>query len=156
MRSSSDKGNWGVDVDSYYMGLALKEAEEAYGAGEVPVGAVVVGGGRVLSRAHNMVERLGDVTAHAEILALTQASAQLRTKYLEGCVLYVTLEPCPMCAGALYHSRVSVLCYGAGDERMGYGRHAPSLLHPRCEVRGGVRSVECGELLRAFFASRRG
>lgn len=124
--------------------------------GEVPVGAVVVCGGRVIARAHNGVERLNDVTAHAEMLAVTMASGRLGGKYLNECTLYVTLEPCTMCAGALAWAQLGALVVGASDPHRGYSRLEPGVLHPRTEVVTGVLAEECGELVRDFFAKKRG
>ncbi len=114
-----------------YMRLALEEAEQAYEEGEIPIGAVVVCAGRVIARAHNSVERLGDPTAHAELLAITSATEALGGKYLQGCTLYVTIEPCTMCAGALFWSRVERIVYGAGEPKFGYLLHAPKLFPRR-------------------------
>ncbi len=141
--------------DTHFMREALKEAQQAYEAGEVPVGAVVVCEGRILARAHNQTERLGDVTAHAEVLALTAAATHLGSKYLDTCTLYVTLEPCVMCAGALAWAQLGRLVYGAADERRGFMRFGKELLHPRTRIEYGVLHEECAALLRAFFAERR-
>lgn len=137
------------------MRLALAEAARAMQAGEIPVGAVVVCRGRILSRAHNLTETLRDVTAHAEMQALTAAANTLGGKYLTDCTLYVTVEPCAMCAGATGWAQVSRVVYGAPDEKRGYTRLAPSALHPRATVTAGVLAEECSRLMRDFFAARR-
>lgn len=141
--------------DERYMRLALAEAGQAMQAGEIPVGAVVVCRGRILSRAHNLTETLRDVTAHAEMQALTAAANTLGGKYLTDCTLYVTVEPCAMCAGATGWAQVSRVVYGAPDEKRGYTRFAPNALHPRATVTAGVLAEECSRLMREFFAARR-
>lgn len=141
--------------DIIYMKQALAEAGEAYRQGEVPIGAVVACGGRVIARAHNLTELLHDVTAHAEMQAVTAAAEHLGGKYLTGCTLYVTVEPCVMCAGALGWSQVSRIVYGAADEKRGYSRYAPQALHPRTVVTGGVLEEECKALMRQFFQAKR-
>ena len=137
------------------MNMALREAEAAYAAGEIPVGAVIVSQHQVIARAHNQTELLKDVTAHAEIIATTAAANGLHNKYLNDCTLYVTLEPCPMCAGALAWAQLGRLVYGAADEKRGYARHQPKLLHPKTTVLAGVMEFECAELLRRFFLEKR-
>ncbi len=141
--------------DEYFMREALKEARLAMEEDEVPIGAVVVAGNRVIARAHNQTERLLDVTAHAEILALTAASQFLAAKYLDTCTLYVTIEPCVMCAGALAWSQLSRLVIGASDPKRGYARCQPSLLHPKTQVATGVLADECSRFVLDFFASKR-
>lgn len=141
--------------DAYFMRQALAEARRAAAAGEVPCGAVVVAGDRIIARGHNQTERLNDVTAHAEIIALTAASNYLGDKYLHDCTLYVTLEPCPMCAGALGWSQISRIVYGASDDKRGFMRFGRELLHPKTKLEFGVLHEECAVLLRAFFAGRR-
>lgn len=138
-----------------YMKKALEEARQAYAEGEIPVGAVVVCGDRVIARAHNLTETLTDVTAHAEMQAITAAANALGGKYLGDCTLYVTLEPCVMCAGAIGWAQVGRLVYGATDDKRGYHRLAPQVLHPRTEVVEGVMADECAELVKAFFRERR-
>lgn len=138
-------------MDEQMMCLALKEAERAYEEGEVPVGAVVVCEGRVIARAHNQTERLGDVTAHAEMLAITSAANLLGGKYLTNCTLYVSVEPCVMCAGALGWAQVGRVVYGATDEKRGYHLFAPQAMHVRTEVVAGVLEEECAELMKSFF-----
>lgn len=141
--------------DIRYMKMALAEAEQAYVEGEVPVGAVVVCKGRVVARAHNLTETLTDVTAHAEMQAVTAAANCLGGKYLNECVLYVTVEPCVMCAGALGWAQLGRLVYGASDEKRGFRRYAPQALHPKAQVTEGVMAVECAALMKRFFSERR-
>lgn len=141
--------------DEYFMREALKEARKAFDIDEVPVGAVVVCGERIIARAHNLTERLHDVTAHAEMQAFTAASEYLGGKYLDECSLYVTLEPCIMCAGAAYWTRIGRLVYGTDDEKRGFTLASGSLLHPKTMVAGGIMQDECAELLRSFFENKR-
>ena len=141
--------------DIRYMRMALDEASRAYDEGEVPVGAVVVCGGRIIARAHNLTETLTDVTAHAEMQAITAAANHLGGKYLTGCTLYVTVEPCIMCAGALGWSQISRVVYGTADDKRGFRRYASQALHPKTEVVEGVLADECATLMRDFFADRR-
>ena len=141
--------------DIRYMRMALDEATRAYDEGEVPVGAVVVCGGRIIARAHNLTETLTDVTAHAEMQAITAAANHLGGKYLTGCTLYVTVEPCIMCAGALGWSQISRVVYGAADDKRGFRRFAPQALHSKTELVEGVLADECATLMRDFFADRR-
>ena len=141
--------------DTYFMREALKEAEKALEKDEVPVGAVVVCGERIIARAHNLTEQLNDVTAHAEMQAFTAASEYLGGKFLEECTLYVTLEPCVMCAGAAYWTRMSRLVYGAADEKRGYSLTGQHLLHPKTLVTTGVLQDECKAILKTFFSSKR-
>lgn len=146
-------------TDEDYMRQALDQARRAADAGEVPVGAVIVAGGQIIARAHNLCERLRDFTAHAEMQAFTAASEFLGGKFLDQCTLYVTLEPCPMCAGAAYWTRVGRIVYGARDDKRGglgfHGKREEGLLHPKTELVGGVLEGECAELLTTFFRSRR-
>lgn len=137
------------------MQQAYAEALAAFDENEIPVGAVVVCNGRVIASAHNQTERLGDVTAHAEMLALTAAADELGSKYLDECSLYVTLEPCVMCAGAVGWSQLGRLVYGAGDDKRGYTTFSPSPLHPKTEVVAGVMAQECEELMKSFFKKKR-
>ena len=137
------------------MRKALQEAELAYEEGEIPIGAVIVCQDRVISRAHNLTETLHDVTAHAEMQAITAAATQLGGKYLKDCTLYVTVEPCVMCAGALGWSQMSRVVYGASDEKRGYEKYAPHAMHPKCEVTRGVLEEECRSLMQKFFQERR-
>ena len=142
-------------TDEQFMKMALKEAEAARSADEIPIGAVIACKGRIIARAHNLTETLNDVTAHAEMQAITAAANQLGGKYLQDCTLYVTVEPCPMCAGALGWSQISRIVYGAPDEKRGYSRFAPKALHPRTEVTSGVMAEECVELMQRFFREKR-
>lgn len=137
------------------MAEALREAENAFEEGEVPVGAVVVCRGRVIAHAHNLTETLGDVTAHAEMQAITMAADYLGGKYLDDCTLYVTVEPCPMCAAALGWAQLGRLVYGAADPKRGYHLFTPSLLHPKTETLSGICSGECSALISDFFKERR-
>lgn len=141
--------------DELYMREALKEAEAARSDSEVPIGAVVVAKGRIIGRGHNMTERLHDPTAHAEMIALTAATEALGGKYLQDCTLYVTVEPCPMCAAAINWAQVSRIVYGAADPKRGYSMFSPSLLHPKTEVTAGVLSETCGKLMLDFFKEKR-
>ncbi len=144
-----------LQTDEKYMRLAIIEAQKAFDSDEVPIGAVIVAGGRVIARGHNLVETLTDVTAHAEMQALTAAASALGGKYLQNCTLYVTVEPCVMCAGALAWSQISRVVYGAADAKRGYSRFGDRLLHPRTEVTGGVLATECEKLMTDFFAKLR-
>ena len=141
--------------DTYFMKQALNEAREAARRGEVPVGAVVVCRDRIIARGHNLPEMLVDVTAHAEMQAITAAASSLGGKYLTDCTLYVTVEPCVMCAGAIGWSQLGRLVYGAPDEKRGYRRYAPQALHPKTEVVSGVMQEECAALMKQFFQARR-
>lgn len=140
--------------DSYFMKKALQEAEIAYDKGEIPVGVVIVVDNRIIARAHNLTEALNDVTAHAEMQAITAAANFLGGKYLTGCTVYVTLEPCQMCAGALYWSQASRMVYGAKDEERGYAAMGAKL-HPKTKIKGGVMAQEASDLLKRFFAEKR-
>lgn len=144
-------------TDEQYMQQALKEAQKAFDAGEVPVGAIIVMNDRIIARAHNQVELLNDSTAHAEILALTTAYNFLGSKYLPDATLYVTLEPCLMCCGALYWSKVGKIVYGASDEKNGYSRctGANNPFHPKTELTGGILQEDCARLMKDFFKARR-
>ncbi|MBD5270070.1 MAG: nucleoside deaminase [Muribaculaceae bacterium] len=151
-----------IDRDTYFMRMALMQAEQAAAEGEIPVGAVIVCGDRVLAKCHNQTETLNDVTAHAEMLAITAAADALGGKYLPQCTLYVTVEPCPMCAGALGWSQIGRIVYGAPDVKRGYmsvfGMDNPlarSPLHPRTVVESGLLADEAAELMRSFFRARR-
>jgi tRNA(adenine34) deaminase len=141
--------------DHYFMKEALKEAQKAALADEVPVGAVLVANQRIIARAHNQTEQLTDVTAHAEILAITSACNHLGAKYLPDCTLYVTLEPCVMCAGALQWAQLGKLVYGAADEKKGFMRYGKELLHPKTTVAYGIMEEESAELLKKFFREKR-
>ena len=141
--------------DKFYMKQALVEANEAYQKGEIPIGAVVVCRDKIIAKSHNLTELLHDVTAHAEMQAITAAAEHLGGKYLTDCTLYVTIEPCVMCAGALGWSQISRIVYGASDEKRGYCRYAPKALHPRTEVTAGIMAEECAELMQRFFQEKR-
>jgi tRNA(adenine34) deaminase len=141
--------------DEYFMREALKEAEKAFEKDEVPVGAVVVCGETIIARAHNLTEQLNDVTAHAEMQAFTASSEFLGSKFLDECTLYVTLEPCVMCAGAAFWTRISRLVYGAADEKRGYSLSGQDLLHPKTLVTTGVLQDECKAILKTFFQAKR-
>ena len=158
-----------IKEDERFMRLALGEAEQAKDLDEVPVGAVIVSGGAVIARGHNLCERLNDFTAHAEMQAFTSASEYLGGKFLEKCTLYVTLEPCPMCAGAAFWTRVGRIVYGASDPKRGYDRWAVApeksghggaisangLLHPKTEITGGILEEECSQIVKDFFSKKR-
>ena len=141
--------------DVRFMRLALHEAHKAYEMGEIPVGCVIVADGQVVGRGHNLTETLQDVTAHAEIQAITAAANELGGKYLTQCTLYVTLEPCVMCAGAIGWAQVKRVVYGTLDEKRGFTLLAPKALHPKCVVVSGVLEKECRELMQSFFAQKR-
>lgn len=141
--------------DEYYMKRALAEAEQAFTEGEIPVGAVVVSRNKIISRAHNLTEKLNDVTAHAEMQAITAAANLIGGKYLTGCTLYVTVEPCIMCAGALGWSQIDRIVYGANDEKRGFLKFAPAVLHPKTVLLGGILHTECALILKEFFEQRR-
>lgn len=144
-----------TETDVKFMREALKEARAASGEDEVPVGAVVVWNGRVIARGHNMTERLHDPSAHAEMIALTAATEAAGGKYLNGCTLYVTVEPCPMCAGAMNWAQVGRVVYGAPDPKRGFSKFTPPLLHPKTEIVSGVLAEECGSIVSEFFRSKR-
>lgn len=144
-----------MDIDEKNMLEALKEARAAFNEDEIPVGAVVVCKGRIIGKGHNMTETLHDPTAHAEMIAITAATEALGGKYLTDCTLYVTVEPCPMCASALSWAQAGRIVFGAADPKRGYSLFSPSLLHPRTEVRSGVLTEECSALMKDFFAGKR-
>ncbi len=144
-----------MEQDEKFMREALREARLAADAGEIPIGAVVVWKGRIIGRGHNQTERLHDTTAHAEMLAITSATETMGGKYLTDCTLYVTVEPCPMCAGALAWAQMGRIVYGAPDQRRGYSLFSPSLLHPRTEAVGGILQEECVQLMLDFFRDKR-
>lgn len=141
--------------DEYFMKEALKEAQKGFDEDEVPVGAVIVANHKIIARAHNYTEHLNDVTAHAEMQAITSAASAIGGKYLTDCTLYVTLEPCVMCAGALYWSQISKIVYGASDEKRGFSKLNQTVLHPKTELVKGVLEQECGDLIKQFFQSKR-
>lgn len=142
-------------TDEYFMRLALKEAEMALSENEIPIGAVIVANGKVIARAHNQTETLHDVTAHAEMLAITAAANQLGGKYLSGCTLYVTVEPCVMCAGAIGWAQLSRIVYGCGEEKRGFSHFAPQALHPRGTITAGVLENDCKAIMQDFFKRKR-
>ena len=143
-----------MEQDEKFMREALREARLAADAGEIPIGAVVVWKGRIIGRGHNQTERLHDTTAHAEMLAITSATETMGGKYLTDCTLYVTVEPCPMCAGALAWAQMGRIVYGAPDQRRGYSLFSPSLLHPRTEAVSGILLEDCVQLLLDFFRDK--
>lgn len=142
-------------TDNYFMRLALKEAYKAYEANEVPIGAIIVARNQVISKGYNQVEMLNDVTAHAEILAITSASQYYGSKYLTDCTLYVTIEPCCMCAGALRWAQLERVVYGAADEKFGFMRYGKEMLHPKTKLAYGVCEIEAQQLMKRFFEEMR-
>lgn len=144
-----------VFTDDYFMKKAIEEAKLAAEKGEVPVGAVIVCNHTIIAKAHNEVEGLSDITAHAEILAITAASNYLGSKYLEECTMYVTLEPCPMCAGAIHWARIGKLVYGAADDKRGFMNYGKEMLHKKTKLEYGVRNEECTHLIKNFFKELR-
>ncbi len=151
----SENNSLDSNPDEYFMKQALLEAQKANGRDEVPIGAVVVCQGRIIARGHNLTETLIDVTAHAEMQAITSAAQFLGGKYLTDCTLYVTLEPCVMCAGALGWAQISRIVYGAPDQKRGFLRFAPAALHPKTEIVAGVLEMECSKLVTDFFKKKR-
>ena len=143
------------EKDIMYMQRALDEAHKATAKGEIPIGAVIVCRDHIIARAHNLTETLCDVTAHAEMQAITMAANELGGKYLTDCTLYVTVEPCPMCAGAIGWAQLPRIVYGAPDEKRGFHRFAPNVLHPKATCTGGILEDECRELMQSFFRSKR-
>ena len=143
------------ETDEKYMRLAIEEAKLALEADEVPIGAIIVAGGRIVGRGHNLVETLTDVTAHAELQAITAAASTIGGKYLNDCTLYVTVEPCPMCAGALAWSQIGRIVYGASDSKRGFSTISDNMLHPRTVVASGILAEECKRLMTDFFAKLR-
>lgn len=144
-----------MEENEKYMKEALREAQCAAAEDEVPIGAVVVCRGRVIAKGHNMTERLNDPTAHAEMIAITAATEAMGGKYLNDCTLYVTVEPCPMCTGALAWSQIGKVVYGASDSKRGFSLFSPSLMHPKTEIVSGVLAEECGEIVSEFFRNKR-
>ncbi len=144
-----------TNEDISFMQQALGEARKAASLGEIPIGAIIVSKGNIIARAHNLTERLTDVTAHAEMMAITSAATALGGKYLPDCTLYVTVEPCVMCAGAIGWSQLGRLVYGASDEKRGFQRFAPNALHPKTKIEGGVLEAECATLMKEFFQKKR-
>jgi tRNA(adenine34) deaminase len=141
--------------DEYFMREALKEAQKAFDIDEIPIGAVIVSDGLIIARGHNLTELLCDVTAHAEMQAFTSASNYLGAKYLNDCTLYVTIEPCPMCAGAAYWTQIGGIVFGAKDEKKGFSHLKSALLHPKTKVQSGVLEEECAGLMQEFFRKKR-
>lgn len=141
--------------DTYFMRQALSEAQKAFEKNEVPIGAVVVTNNRIIARAHNLVETLNDVTAHAEMQAITAAANVLGGKYLTDCTLFVTIEPCPMCAGALGWSQLTRIVYGAADEKRGFSKFSVDVLHPKTIVSSGILAEECAAIMKKFFEKKR-
>jgi tRNA(adenine34) deaminase len=141
--------------DEYFMRIALQQAEIAFDEGEIPVGAIVVCQNQIIAKAHNQTERLNDVTAHAEMLAITSAAQTLGSKYLKDCTLYVTLEPCVMCGGAIFWSQLSKIVWGASDAKRGFQRIQPSIVHPKSRIVFNVLQAECEEILKRFFEKLR-
>ena len=144
-----------AELDEKFMKEALREAREAESEDEIPIGAVIASKGRVIAKGHNMTERLHDPTAHAEMIALTAATEAMGGKYLNDCTLYVTVEPCPMCAAASAWAQIGRIVYGASDPKRGYSRFSPSLLHPKTEVSSGIMADECGSVVSEFFRKKR-
>lgn len=144
-----------VFSDDHFMKEAFKEAQKAFEEDEVPVGAIIVCENKIIARAHNMTERLNDVTAHAEMLAFTSATDFLGGKYLNECTLYVTLEPCVMCAGASYWTQLKKVVYAASDQNRGFSKHSDSLLHPKTEIVSGILAEDCAKILKEFFSKKR-
>lgn len=144
-----------VFSDEHFMNQALREAEIAEAEGEIPIGAIVVCQRKIIAKGHNMTEKLQDVTAHAEIIALGSASEYLGSKYLDQCKLVVTMEPCAMCAGALAWAQVAELVYGAYDAKKGFSQYEPMLLHPKTQVTGGILEEDCSQMVKSFFQNKR-
>ncbi len=144
-----------AELDEKFMKEALREAREAESEDEIPIGVVITFKGRVIAKGHNMTERLHDPTAHAEMIALTAATEAMGGKYLNDCTLYVTVEPCPMCAAASAWAQIGRIVYGASDPKRGYSRFSPSLLHPKTEVSSGIMADECGSIVSEFFRKKR-
>lgn len=146
---------WPLFSDEFFMNEALREAEKAFRTEEVPVGAVIVAANRIIARAHNQTEMLNDVTAHAEMIAFTAAAGAIGGKYLQDCTLFVTVEPCPMCAGAAYWTQIGRIVYGTKDPKRGFSLLMPVPLHPATQVKGGVLEHECAQLMKEFFRGKR-
>ena len=144
-----------MDKDELFMAEALKLAKRALSEDEVPIGAIIVAGDKIIAKGYNQTEKLNDVTAHAEILAITSAAYELGSKYLKDCTIYVTVEPCPMCAAALAWSQIGRIVYGADDPKRGFSRFSPSLLHPKTELVKGLKQEECSAIISNFFKEKR-
>ncbi|HWY33175.1 MAG TPA: nucleoside deaminase [Nitrosopumilaceae archaeon] len=145
-----------INPHEYFMKEALKEAKKAFDSGEIPVGSIIVSENKIIARAHNLTEKLTDVTAHAEMQAITAAANYIGGKYLKECTIYVTLEPCIMCAGAIFWSQSPLLVFGASDEKRGYSFLEKNILHPKTSVIKGILANECSDLLKVFFQNKRG
>ncbi len=150
-----EENNSPTAEDEHYMRLALNEAKKAYDAQEIPIGAIVVCQGKIIGKGHNLTEQLNDVTAHAEMQAFTAAAQTLGGKYLKDCTLYVTIEPCVMCAGASYWTQISRIVYGANEEKRGFTKLNQNILHPKTLLKGGVLSIESSALMSLFFQNKR-
>ena len=144
-----------MENEEKYMKIALQEARDAYAEDEIPIGAVIVSKGRIIGKGHNMTERLNDPTAHAEMIAITAATEAIGGKYLSDCELYVTVEPCPMCAAALNWAQIGKIIYGAKDPKRGYSLYSPSLLHPKTQVIQGILEEECSGMMTEYFKNKR-
>lgn len=155
MRYINFNGEPEQSQDDFFMGEALKEAQKALELNEVPIGAVIVHGTKIIGRGHNLTEQLNDVTAHAEVQAFTAASNYTGAKYLKDCILYVTIEPCVMCAGASYWTQISRIVYGATDEKRGFSQISNRIIHPKTEIISGVRAEEAARLMKDFFLTKR-
>ncbi|MFD2742790.1 MULTISPECIES: nucleoside deaminase [Sphingobacterium] len=155
MKYFSAEGDTSESVDELFMREALRLAKIAYEADEIPIGAVIVANGQVIAKGYNLTERLHDVTAHAEMQAFTAAANHLGGKYLKGCTLYVTIEPCVMCAGAAYWVQVDRIVYGAKDDKRGYSAFHDRIIHPKTEIKGGVLETDCSDLIQSFFRNKR-
>lgn len=148
-------GNPSVNMDEVYMREAYRLAQQAYEEDEIPIGAIIVSQGKIIGKGYNLTERLNDVTAHAEMQAFTAAANFLGGKYLKDCTLYVTIEPCVMCAGASYWTQISRIVYGAADEKRGYASLNARIVHPKTQITAGVMEAECRALMQSFFQSKR-
>jgi tRNA(adenine34) deaminase len=155
MRYINFEGEETISPDDFFMNEAIREAKLALAEDEIPIGAIVVCKGQIIGRGHNLTERLNDVSAHAEMQALTAAANYMGGKYLPECTLYVTMEPCVMCAGASYWFQVGRIVFGAYDAKLGFGRLNQKITHPKTLITGGIRENECGQLVKDFFKSRR-
>lgn len=155
MRYFSAEGGTSQSVDELYMQEALRLAKVAFEEDEIPIGALIVANGQIIAKGYNLTERLHDVTAHAEMQAFTAASNHLGGKYLKGCTLYVTIEPCVMCAGAAYWAQLDRIVYGAKDDKRGYSAFHDRIIHPKTEIVGGVLEAACSELIQSFFRNKR-
>ncbi len=144
-----------VNPDEFFMNEALKEAQLALEADEIPVGAIIVSKGKIIGKGHNLTQRLNDVTAHAEMQAFTAAANYIGAKYLTDCTLYVTLEPCVMCAGAAFWTQISRIVYGASDPQRGFQKHSKNILHPKTELIGNILEIECSSIVKKFFLNKR-